>query len=75
MSEATDFPPINMREALIHIDQMQADIRRKQQELDLAPRALRASERGVIVAAFSAGGTLVGATAAITAILIKVWGL
>ncbi len=68
MSDDTNSASLNLRQQIIHIDHMQADIRREQQETRLVVSML-------IIGAMTAGALLAGAVGALTALAIKVWGL
>jgi hypothetical protein len=50
-----DYPKINIREKLIHIDQMLANIDRKRQEIQLAPWQIFATLITAAAAFFAAG--------------------
>jgi hypothetical protein len=59
-----EFPPLDMRERIIHIDQMLADIERKHQQVRLAPWQLLFAGTTAMSAVFAAG-------AAVGAIFVK----
>lgn len=57
---ASDSPPsLDLREQIVHIDQMIADTRRKQQELRLAPWQIATTMLGGAAACMAAGAALV----------------
>jgi hypothetical protein len=59
MSDAIDFTAIHVREQLARIDLLQADLRRRQQEVQLAPWQIFFTVLGGGAAFFAAGAAMV----------------